>query len=299
MRRVLILLIAALPLLPPVTARADPGPPIGPEPLDPVIGALPAYPVPHTPYAGRICPDGAPRCIDDTIDRMRARLHGYAASCSHRAVFSLAYLRVTENVRDAIRTGWFDDRVWLAQVDAVFAHLYFRTLDRWEAGHTGRVPRAWQITLQAEDDHAMTGLGNFMLAMNAHINRDFPHALARAGLTAADGATHKPDHDAYNTRLDSLYAPVFEEEARRFDPTFDDIDVGPFEETAAGVVMRGWREVVWRHAERLVTAGTPLQRRAAEQQIEAYAAAQALMIRSMFASPHASARDHYCARRGG
>ncbi|WP_049774242.1 MULTISPECIES: DUF5995 family protein [unclassified Nocardioides] len=205
---------------------------------------------------------------------------------------------MTQNVRDAIDTGWFDDRVWLAQVDAVFAHLYFRTLDAWEAGDTDRVPLAWQIALRAEDDHAMTGLGNFMLAMNAHINRDFAYVLARTGLTAADGTTHKPDHDAYNARLDSLYAPVFAEEARRFDPAFDDIDAGPFDETAAGVIMRGWREGVWRHAEELVTARTRQQRQAVEQQIEAYAASQALMIRAMFAGTDPSTRDAYCAEHG-
>ena len=70
----------------------------------------------------------------------------------------------------------------------------------------------------------MSGLGNFMLAMNAHINRDFPYVLAKVGLTAPDGTSHKADHNRYNQRLDSLYMPVFAEEARRFDPTFDDID---------------------------------------------------------------------------
>ncbi|WP_049774243.1 MULTISPECIES: hypothetical protein [unclassified Nocardioides] len=89
MRPVSVLLLVVLLLLP-ARALADPVPPVGPQPLDPVIAALPAYPVPHTPYAGRICADGSPRCIDHTIARMRARLHDYAASCSHRAVFSLA-----------------------------------------------------------------------------------------------------------------------------------------------------------------------------------------------------------------
>ena len=96
------------------------------------------------------------------------------------------------------------------------------------------MPKAWRIALQAEDDRSMTGLGNFMLTMNAHINSDFPHVLAEVGLTAADGTTHKPDHNAYNQRLDALYAPVFAEEAARFDPTFDDFDLGPLDEAVVG-----------------------------------------------------------------
>ena len=67
-------------------------------------------------------------------------------------------------------------------------------------------PKAWQIALKAADDRAVSGLGNFLLAMNAHINRDFSYVLAEIGLTGADGTSHKKDHNAYNRRLDSLYA---------------------------------------------------------------------------------------------
>ena len=142
-------------------------------------------------------------------------------------MFSLAYLRVTEDVRRGIHEGVFADPVWLNQVDAVFARMYFDTIDDWHAGRTATVPQAWRIALQAEDDRAMSGIGNFMLAMNAHINRDFPNVIAEVGLTGPDGASHKPDHNAYNPRLDALYAPVFAEMAARFDPTFDDLDLGP------------------------------------------------------------------------
>ena len=273
---------------------------INPKPLDPVIGLLPALPVKHVPYAGEICPDGSPSCIDTTIAEMQRRLGISAASCDHDAIFDLAYLRVTENVRDAVNSGVFDDRVWLGQVDAVFAKLYFDSMDAWHSGDaTARAgtPKAWQIALKAADDRAMSGLGNFLLAMNAHINRDFSYVLAEIGLTGADGASHKKDHNAYNRRLDSLYGPVFAEEAARFDPTFDDIDIGPVEETLAGAIMRGWREIVWRNAEQLALAKTPAQRRIAEQTIEHYAATQAQMIRQGF-SANPAQRDAWCAIHG-
>src|SRR5690348_7830448 len=69
-----------------------------PNPLDPVIGVLPPAPVPHTPYDGPICADGDPQCIVDVIAEMERRLAPLAESCDHDAIFSLAYLRVTENV---------------------------------------------------------------------------------------------------------------------------------------------------------------------------------------------------------
>jgi hypothetical protein len=276
-------------------AQADPAP----SPLDPVIGALPAVPVPYTPYDGPVCTDGDPQCIVDVIAEMEHRLTPLAESCDHDSIFSLAYLRVTQNVKAAADTGYFHDRTWLTQLDAVFADLYFKTMDTWNAGHTSEVPKAWRIALTASDDRSMTGLGDFLLNMNAHINNDFPHALATVGLTAADGSTHKPDHNAYNQRLDSLYIPVFTEEAKRFDPTFDDYDVGSLDDAGVGAIMRGWRELVWRHAENLVTAKTPVQKALAEHAIEEYAAGQAALIRQLFASPDKStARDAYCAEHG-
>ncbi|HET9420377.1 MAG TPA: DUF5995 family protein [Nocardioides sp.] len=308
MRRlaVTVTLGLALSLLAPTAAHADDDPlgPLGPlvpgtvfGVLDPVITLLPPFPVPHTPYVGVVCPGGEDACIDDVVTEMQERLDGLAAACDHDAIFSLAYLRVTENVRDAARSGYFQDRKWLTQVDAVFAELYFDVRDDWHAGRRAEVPKAWAIALQAEDIEAMTGLGNFMLAMNAHINRDFPHVLAEVGLTAPDGTSHRRDHNAYNQRLDSLYAPVFAEEAARFDPRFDDIDISTVEETAAGVIMRGWREGVWRHAEELALAKTPAARRLVERQIEVYAATQALLMRAMFKSSKAGnvKRDAWCA----
>ncbi|MGH3473811.1 MAG: DUF5995 family protein [Aeromicrobium sp.] len=274
---------------------------ISPKPLDPVIGLLPALPVKHVPYAGEVCPDGAPSCIDATIAEMQRRLSISAASCDHDAIFDLAYLRVTEDVREAVNSGVFADRVWLGQVDAVFAKLYFDSMDAWHSGDPAQraaTPKAWQIALKAADDRAMTGLGNFLLAMNAHINRDFSYVLAEIGLTGADGKSHKKDHNAYNRRLDGLYAPVFAEEAARFDPTFDDIDILTVEETGAGAIIRGWREIVWRNAEQLALAKTPAQRRLAQQTIEYYAATQAQLIRRGFARSDSTKRDAWCAEHG-
>ncbi len=288
-------LTLTLAIAAPAPAVADPV--IGPGPLDPVIELLPPMPVPYAPYTGTICRSDSDTCIAKVVTEMKRRLHRLASTCQHDAIFSLAYLRVTENVQAAQRQGYFSDRKWLNRVDAVFADLYFDVRDDWHAGRVGRVPRAWRIALKAEDDRSMTGLGNFMLAMNAHINRDFPRALATVGLTARNGRSHKSDHNRYNKRLDSLYGPVFREEARRFDPTFDDIDVGPLEETAAGVIMRGWREGVWRNAEALALSRTPAQRRLVEQEIEAYAATQALLMRTTFASGSSRERDEWCERR--
>lgn len=296
----------AVALAAPPAQAEDPDDPLArllsPAVLDPVIALLGALPTPYRPYTGPICADGDPQCIVEVIAEMERRLAPEAASCDHDAIFGLAYLRVTQNVKDAADHGYFHDRTWLTQIDAVFAHMYFDTMDAWSAGEKAAVPHAWRIALQASDDKAMSGLGDFMLNMNAHINNDFPYVLEKVGLTAADGTTHKPDHNAYNDRLDSLYHPVFDEEAARFDPMFNRFDLGPVDDLVVSTIMRGWREMVWRHAEALAaTRGNPLLRQVVRKEIEEYAATQAQLIKLVpiflaASSPH---RDEWCATHHG
>jgi hypothetical protein len=305
-----LVLALVLPLAP--AASAAPAPPPTPEQAlerllspaleDPVIALLAALPTAYRPYTGATCPTGDPQCIVDVITEMRDRLAPLAASCDHDAVFALAYLRVTENVKQAADQGYFADRGWLTQIDAVFAHRYFDTLDAWRAGRTAAVPPAWRIALQASRDRTMSGLGDFMLGMNAHINNDFPYVLAEVGLTGPDGRTHKPDHNAYNDRLDALYHPVFAEEAARFDPMFDRFDLGPVDDLVVSTIMRGWREMVWRHAEALAhTRTNPVLRAVVEREIAEYAAAQARLIElvPLFLRSSSPGRDAYCLHQQG
>ncbi|MBW8750567.1 MAG: hypothetical protein JF565_03990 [Propionibacteriales bacterium] len=307
LRGAALALVAALSLSvasPP--AQADDTDPLAqllsPSLEDPIISLLAALPTPYRPYTGPICVTGDPQCIVDVIAEMQDRLAPLAASCSHDSIFALAYLRVTQNVKAAADNGYFSDRGWLTQIDAVFAQKYFDTMDAWNAGNTAVVPHAWRIALTASHDRTMSGLGDFMLNMNAHINNDFPYVLEQVGLTAADGSTHKPDHNAYNDRLDSLYHPVFDEEAARFDPKFNKVDAGPVDELVVSTIMRGWREMVWRHAEALAaTRGIPVLRKIVQKEIEEYAATQAQLIKlvPIFLASASPDRDAWCATHHG
>ncbi len=267
--------------------------------MDPIIEILPPAPVPYHPTTETECADGSPTCIDVTIEQMQDRYDVLRATCDHDAVFALAYLRVTEDVRDALDEEIYDDPVWLRNQDAAFAQDYYDAYDNWHAGRRNLVPQAWRIALQVADDGSVSALGNFMLSMNAHINRDFSYVLAGAGLTGADGVSRKPDHNRYNPRLDSLYEPVFAEEALEFDPRFDDVNLANLDEEAVGAIMRGWRELVWRNAEALSLAKTPLALSIAKSNIETYATTQAVLYRSLFASSKArtAERDAYCHAR--
>lgn len=144
----------------------------------------------------------------------------------------------------------------------------------------------------------MTGSGNLLLGINAHINRDLPYVLAGIGLVTPEGDSRKPDHDKVNVFLNRVTEPLLAEASRRFDPTMDDMQT-PYglSYTALMQLIVTWRETAWRNAERLVSAPNAAARQAVADDIEAYAATNARTYRTQYAyGPLGSSaeRDAYC-----
>lgn len=248
-----------------------------------------------------LCKNGSPRCVRATIRQMKRHFRPLARRCSHQAVFSLAYLRTTqEYARAAAEPGFFQDVRFVNHEDAVFAEYYFDAYDAWAANRLRKVPTAWRIAFNRADQRRVSGSGNLLLGMNAHVNRDLPFVLAKIGLVAPDGSSRKPDHDKVNVFLRRVVEPLLAEEAERFDPTMDDHDT-PYGlgYEALFQVLVGWREVAWRHAEQLVNAPNPAARALVAAEIEDYAATTArelaLAYRYRPLLPGAAERDAYCA----
>ena len=257
---------------------------------------------PDSPRAN--CAGGADECIDRTIGEMWRRFHTVVPDCDNNNVFSLTYLRVTEDVREGVDAGFWPDLQWINKQDAMFARLYFLAYDNYLAGRTELVPESWRVAFGASDAGQVQGLGNLLLSMNAHINRDFPFILYRVGLRNPDGTTRKPDHDAYGTRLRALYKPMLKELAARFDPTIDDYDVpGTIaDDDALFEVLVQWRESAWQNAQKLAAAKTDAERRDVAAGIEAYANFWAELILSgsrYLPGQGPEARDAFCAEHGG
>jgi hypothetical protein len=257
---------------------------------------------PDSPRAN--CEGGGNACIDRTIGEMWRRFHRVIPRCNHNNVFSLTYLRVTEDVREAISEGLYPDLHWINHLDAMFARTKFLTYDNWRRGRRDLVPESWRIAFDAGRDQRVEGIGNLLLSMNAHVNRDFPFVLYHAGLAHPDGTSRKPEHDAYNPRLRALYRPMLTELSHRFDESIDRYDVPgtDVDDDALFQTLVMWREGAWRNAEALAAARNDAGRRQVARAIEAYAIAQAQMILagSRYRPPEGpQARNDRCARHGG
>ena len=260
--------------------------------------------VAYDPKSPNSCNAGRTSCVKAVVAEMERRFAPLAASCDHDAIFALAYLRTTQAYLRTIKKqpNFFQDTPFVNHEDALFARLYFDAYDAWHAGLAAATPAAWAIALRAADERAVNGVGNLLLGINAHVQRDLPFVLEGVGLVRPDGKSRKPDHDKVNEILRKVYPPLIAELAEEFDPTIDDAELPTsLDNEALFNTVVAWREIAWRNAQRLAAARSPAQRELVAQSIEAYAASQAEGIRrgSAYVAPvqSSAARDAYCAER--
>jgi len=264
---------------------------------------LPTLATPFDPTSDNPCKNGKLKCVDLTIKEMQTSFDGLASSCNHNAIFSLVYLRVTQEYRRTVAAdpAFFYNTPFVNHEDVIFAGYYFRAFDNWYSGKTASVPQAWQIAFRAADQRKVSGSGDLMLGINAHVNRDLPFALASMGLFNADRTSRKPDHDKVNIILNRVEGPAVDELARRLDPSISNPALGgtTIDDTALYQTLAAWREEAWRNAERLAAASTPAQYAQVAASIETAAAteANAIVAADAYAPPLTStaSRDAYCA----
>lgn len=271
-------------------------------PFVPWSSLLPSLSTTYDPNSANLCNRGSIRCVDATIREMQRRFDPEVAACSHDAIFGLTYLRTTQEYYRTVAPdpAFFTDTPFVNHEDAVFASYYFGAQDDWRGGRHSQVPRAWQIAFDAADRHSVSGTGDLLLGVSAHVNRDLPFVLAAIGLVKPDGSSRKPDHDKVNEILNRVYGPVLSEAARRFDPSISNavFDGSTLDDAALMQILVGWREQAWRNAERLVAATAPADHSLVAQSIEDAAAleAQSIVAQTQYVAPVTSSasRDAYC-----
>jgi hypothetical protein len=259
----------------------------------------------YIPSSDNDCVAGRSNCLKGTLKEQSRIADDTAASCSHNAVFARAYVRMTQlygHTREI--PGYYQDVSYFNHVDAVFARYYTDSYYNWKNGNRTAVPQSWLTAFDAAKNKKVSGSGDLLLGMNAHINRDLPYVMAAVGLVAPDGSTRKVDYDAVEAWLYDATAPLIAEFAARFDPSMDD-SADPF-----GIgnwtlfqAVSSWRENAWRNAEALVSATTPEERAMVSANIEsqANAAAQAIVNSQAYVPLLSSTvpRDTFCSAHKG
>jgi Family of unknown function (DUF5995) len=266
-----------------------------------MIRTMPAV---ASPASTNACGVGSSACISDVAAEMTRRFDALAEHCDHEAPFALMYLLVTQGVGSQ-GAHLFADRQYLNHLDAVFANLYFTAYDNWQAGRMKLVPEAWRIAFEAADRQTATTLGDMLLGMNAHISRDLPFALQRAGLREPDGHYGQADFNRVDGLLGNVTPNVLHDETERFDPMLTSTVLPAVQLVPSTLqqVLSAWRSESWHNAERLLAAPTPAARARVARAIELGAAGRARLIASLTSDlvigPDAAPRTAYCERQRG
>jgi Family of unknown function (DUF5995) len=234
-------------------------------------------------------------CIDRVIRRLTKLRNGLG--CDHRAVFANTYLLLTKEIRRTVKRDprFFRDTRWLIWEDVVFANFYFAIFQR-----GAQVPEAWRIAFDTAATGDQNAAQDMLLGINAHVQRDMPYVLATVGIRTPDGQSRKRDHDVGNQILAAGYETIVRDTERRYDPLIavTNSSATPLDDFAGLEMVKGWRERVWRNAERLLNARTEAERQLVVADIENGAAASARMIAATPGPPgYRDRRDAYCAAR--
>jgi hypothetical protein len=263
---------------------------------------LPAMPGTAEIQPGKVafCRKATYRCVDEQIKRMKRAQREFG--CDHRAVFSTTYLELTRQYRSDLSNGMkkqLMDLKYLYREVAVFANVYFETLKREKRGM--EVPEAWRIALETARSGEVNAAQDMLLGINAHVQNDMPFVIAALGLRAKDGSSRKPDHDLVNDVLDRAYERVVSEVSARYDPFVSTTNApwNPGDDVAGLEMVKGWRENVWRNAERLTNASSDEERQTVAADIKARAADWARGMASFQTPGDRDRRDSYCASRPG
>lgn len=229
------------------------------------------------------CQAGKLQCVHHVIVEMEQRYRKLARACDHDAIFALVYLRTTQLYQQTATTLGYEDMAAVTREDALFAEYYFRAYDAYHDG-AGAVPPAWQVAFDAAAARSVTVVGDALLGMNAHIQRDLAFTLY--DIHVAGNAVSKHDHDLVNVFLARV--DVAAELIEKYDPNY----------TATGDpnLIPAWREQAWQNFAALRDAPNAVARAAVTEQIELVAAAYATQFAQIFAAAPAAAavREAYC-----
>lgn len=270
-------------LLPGPVDPAVPGPGFGAGPVSAgtpataawgdVAGLVPGI----DPDSANPCQAGRLECLDLVVAEMEARLELHP--CEHTAPFAFTYLEMTRDVRRRVaEPDFFVAPSVMAQLDTLFARLYFEASDNWSSGRRDEVPGAWQLAFQAAEGGRTSAAADVFLGMNAHISRDLAYAVAQ--VIEADLLEDPTDYLLVNEVIAAVEEPMLIGSAARFDPGLAELaslipaDTGV---TSVDLIAR-WRMQAFELGQRLATADTGEERAAIEAEIERNAVAGAVMI---------------------
>jgi len=166
------------------------------------------------------------------------------------AAFNTLYLRITERVERALRTG-VNEPDFLEMLDVEFAKRYFDALDRWNRDDED-TPDVWEVLFKRARELRMSPLVAAMLGVNAHINHDLALALIAVWNDLGepgDDAIH-PDYLLVNKIFYEEIPPLRQSFSTEWQLAIDGF-VGPLDDWSQRLLVTVTRARAWEQGLRL------------------------------------------------
>jgi Family of unknown function (DUF5995) len=190
----------------------------------------------------------------DTVPDVVARMHALDAVLPAEdglKWFNFLYDMVTQQIlADVVASRW-QDGGWLAELDVVFARLFFDAIVSWIKS-PDRCPRAWAPLFERRYRKGVARVQFGMAGMNAHINRDLPVAVVRTcearGVAPHRGSPQQADYDRVNSILEAVEIRAMEAMATG---VIGDVahDMGRLDDVIAMWNVRKARDAAWVNGE--------------------------------------------------
>ena len=169
--------------------------------------------------------------------------------------FNFLYRMVTEQILADIAASKWQDGPWLAELDVVFARLFFEAIVTWIKAPE-QCPRAWVPLFERRHDRHVARVQFGMAGMNAHINRDLPLAVVRTcemrNVVPHRGSPQHADYERVNSILEAVEIRAMEAMATGI---IGDVarDMGRLDDIIAMWDVRKARDAAWINGEVLWT----------------------------------------------
>ncbi len=219
------------------------------------------------------------------LQRMHAQADAWERTDDQRCNFLRCYALMSENMMNAIEQQRFLDGRWVEILLRRFADYYFDALELFELQHH-QTPEVWRETHTVTTTQQLHILQYLLLGINVHINYDLAltlyDVLHGEWLFLSDQQKQEKfeDHCRVNTIIAETIDLVQDTIIERQDPRLQIIDslLGRVDEWMLSRLISGWRQEVWKHAQRLLAAKTPEERETIRQRLEQHVLRRALQI---------------------
>lgn len=228
--------------------------------------------------------------LDEVVSGLAGWEEEFRRRHDRRSIFLTLYGVVSNEMRDRVGRGAFEDPDWVHRYAVAFANLYRRALEDYDAGRTHQVPTAWRLCFDAARAGRGLVLQDLFLGVSAHVNNDLPFALSAVSIEP-DRAARYRDHSAVNEVLGAVTERATQRLAALYAPGLTGMDdcAGALDEWASQFSLQVARDSSWESAVSLSNARNTLERALVTKLIGSRATVLARLLLAQSLNPAAMA----------